>query len=243
VPKDIAIKSDRPTVHTYTGRQISLLDIAPDDIDLDDILRGTSLSCRRSGNVKHFFSVAQYQTMLSYLSEDMFASGEELAKAALFDYASMVYTGTIHPQLLDLFPDLRMIKTNVTRAIYERFNIDPDLVNSAELKYAQTLMEAIEWRDLKPWCIPPAHTPDPLPDVIINVMKPLKACKVMAARFRELFPEFSDLSIDCDGLQNIDTTPESRYLEALRVDQQGRGPLNPPSASINSRPPTRLVMA
>ena len=102
---------------TYTGRQFDLADPKLSDIDLADIARGLSLTCRYGGQCAHFYSVAQHcvlmmdewwkhphatvETALAMLFHDAAEAYIHDVTSPLKSYLGKRYTD-LHDQLLDV---------------------------------------------------------------------------------------------------------------------------------------------
>lgn len=54
-----------PTIQTYSGLQVHLLDPRPDEISLRDIAHATALQCRFTGHTRYHYSVAQHSIYVS----------------------------------------------------------------------------------------------------------------------------------------------------------------------------------
>jgi hypothetical protein len=58
-----------PIITTYSGKEVCILDIKPEDIEMEDIARGLSNTCRFAGQLRHFYSVAQHSVLCAELAE------------------------------------------------------------------------------------------------------------------------------------------------------------------------------
>lgn len=47
-------------IHTFKGKELNLMKLEPEDIDIEDIAHALSLLCRGGGHLKHFYSVGQH---------------------------------------------------------------------------------------------------------------------------------------------------------------------------------------
>lgn len=55
--------SMRPFIKTYTGKTICPLDLKPADIDIRDIAKSLSNTCRFGGHIENFYSTAEHSVL------------------------------------------------------------------------------------------------------------------------------------------------------------------------------------
>lgn len=53
----------RPFIKTYTGKLICPLDLKPEDIDIKDIAKSLSNTCRFGGHIEDFYSTAEHSVL------------------------------------------------------------------------------------------------------------------------------------------------------------------------------------
>lgn len=81
-----------PWIQTFSGRKFFVFDPRPEDVDIEDIAHGLSNTCRFSGQVSKFYSVAQHSVLVSQCV--FLATGSSsLALSSLLHDASEAYTG------------------------------------------------------------------------------------------------------------------------------------------------------
>jgi uncharacterized protein len=116
--------SPRSLQHLFTGRDIDLLNIQPQDITISDIAHALAMTCRFGGHSSWHYSVAQHSI---YVAERVFhlTGSANVARVALLHDASEAYLGDIvRPlKLLDCFREYRLIELQTQRRIYDRFGL------------------------------------------------------------------------------------------------------------------------
>ncbi|MHC4093108.1 MAG: phosphohydrolase, partial [Planctomycetota bacterium] len=142
---------DRPVhgwMQTIGGRQFFPGQPDPGAIDIMDIAWSLSMLCRFNGHCSHFYSVAQHSVLVSQLCPP----GLELA--GLLHDAAEAYIGDLVAPIKREIPVFRELEERLLIAIGQRFNIDPALLSSDQVKYADRILLATEKRDLlgpEPW--------------------------------------------------------------------------------------------
>ena len=128
---------------TYTGRLIKPLDPDPEQIAIEDIAHALGNSCRYTGHVRKFYSVAQHSVLCSEIVPD------ELKLTALLHDASEAYLSDIsrpiksQPEFGDIY---KKFEERLEAAIAERFDLIypyPPEIKAADLTLLRT-----EYRDL-----------------------------------------------------------------------------------------------
>ena len=111
------------TFITFSGREIDLADVQPEQIAINDISAGLSKICRFSGQINRFYSVAQHSVILSKIVPD------RLKKVALLHDASEAYLQDIIKPLKNLLGESYTdIETKFEHAIFDRFGLDYELL-------------------------------------------------------------------------------------------------------------------
>jgi len=119
---------------THTGKRFSLgIDSSnptwSDQIDIDDIAHGLSMTCRFGGQCPAFYSVAQHSVIVSHQVHP------EYQLAALLHDASEAYIGDMPSPFKRSMPDYRRIEHSIMLAIESHFNLRDtqyDLIQEAD---------------------------------------------------------------------------------------------------------------
>lgn len=82
----------KPFITTYSGKHICPLNIQVQDIELEDIARGLSNTCRFGGQLRHFYSVAQHSVLCYELSKKL-NNDDSINLACLLHDSSESITG------------------------------------------------------------------------------------------------------------------------------------------------------
>ncbi len=111
------------TFITFSGREIDLVDVQPEQICINDIAAGLGKTCRFSGQIRRFYSVAQHSIILSKIVPD------RLKKVALLHDASEAYLQDVIKPLKNLLgSSYTDIENKFEHAIFDRFGLDFDLL-------------------------------------------------------------------------------------------------------------------
>lgn len=153
-------------IRTYRGGVFHILDPKPDEIDIVDIAHALSMTCRFTGHVRNFYSVAEHCLRVSELVPEhhrLWALLHDASEAFIADVSSPA------KQLAEFKP-YRTLEAKIERAIFERFGLFGG--RPASVKEADVVMLSTEARDLmgvrdpvKDWSLP-----EPLPEHIHPLM-------------------------------------------------------------------------
>lgn len=127
---------------TRSGKQFNYLRPTQASICIEDIALGLSKECRFNGQCIGFYSVAQHSTLIAQIVEERFAM-----EALLHDATEFVCKDITSPHKR-LMPDYQIIENRVARTIRRKFGLP--LTMSPEVKHADRVMLATEYRDLMP---------------------------------------------------------------------------------------------
>ena len=142
---------------THSGRMVDLLDVKPEDIDLDDIAHALAQTCRFCGHTKRHYSVAEHSINVARLLPDA------IKIYGLLHDAHEAYVGDISTPLkrsLPVFRDwLANITDNIDEAIYAALGVPlPGTLIRDAVKYADATMAVKEMQDLFD-SVPPGAEP------------------------------------------------------------------------------------
>ncbi|WP_322091084.1 HD family hydrolase [Limnobaculum xujianqingii] len=125
---------------TVSGRQVDYLNPTADSIIISDIAQALAHTCRYSGHVHTFYSVAQHSVFVSHIVP------EEFALEALLHDAAEAYCCDIPSPLKHLLPDYKRIENRFDWVIREKFGLPP--LPSPIVKRADLIALATEKRDM-----------------------------------------------------------------------------------------------
>jgi 5'-deoxynucleotidase YfbR-like HD superfamily hydrolase len=135
-------------METYTGKHINPLFINEDDIDIIDIARSLSMTCRFGGHVETYFSVANH--CVNMANWFLKRGREEEALWALIHETDEIVFGDL-PTPVKYLPEMdayRRLCKNVTRVGFAKFGLYGKPPKS--IKELDTRMVYAEARVVKP---------------------------------------------------------------------------------------------
>lgn len=141
-----------PYIYTYTGKKFYPLDSRPEDICIDDIAQGLSLTCRWTGQCNRFYSVATHSIRVAYiakfLAERDGIRGEELEKVfshALVHDAHEAYLADLASPLKQHVEGWKGFEKGIQESIHRFLGLD--------LELDEDLQRYVTWADLLCLCI------------------------------------------------------------------------------------------
>ena len=167
---------------TYSGSVLNLADPQPEDINITDIARALGMTCRFTGHVEFFYSVAQHSVLLSHLVEP----GQ--AYLALMHDAAEAYIGDVISPLKAGLSEYKSIEKRLEAAVFNRFNVpwnpaDWDAVMKADLRLLATEKKFVVQTD-NPWPAVDCH--EPFDVDILSGWSPETAREVFLTRWKDL---------------------------------------------------------
>lgn len=132
-------EKDVPWITTYTGKQVNLINIGEDEIDIVDIAHSLALTCRYMGHCNRFYSVAEHSVRLC----DMVPS--KMKPYALMHDAAEAYLGDMAflPKRI-MFPKFKEYENAIMGRIIRKYHINID----GDIKPYEYILLATEVRDL-----------------------------------------------------------------------------------------------
>lgn len=131
-----------PWIETVSGVQFTFLDPKPEQIVINDIAHALSMTCRYSGHVKQFYSVAEHCYHVSY-----FVPPEQALSALMHD-ASEAYITDIASPVKQYLTNYKEMEDVIMRAIANKFKFTWPMTD--EVKYADLLLLSNEAYQLMP---------------------------------------------------------------------------------------------
>jgi 5'-deoxynucleotidase YfbR-like HD superfamily hydrolase len=109
-------------LRTRSGGHINLLDPDPDVINIEDIARSLSNTCRFNGQCD-FYSVAEHSVLAARIADDIGLPDVAIFGALMHD-AAEAYVGDVCTPLKKLLPDYQEIEAKVDLAVRIKFDLD-----------------------------------------------------------------------------------------------------------------------
>ena len=132
---------------TYTGKEIDLANIRPEDIDLVDIAHALSKLCRYGGHTTRHYSVAEHSLNVMDMVDPLYK------REALMHDATEAYVGEMTAPLKRLLLEYTHIEMRVERVIAERFQLSlSPYVTPYPVKKADNIIRLYEMAELMPGC-------------------------------------------------------------------------------------------
>ena len=168
-----------PSIMLQSGAWLDLLAPNTSNFTVEDIAHGLAHQCRYAGQCRDFYSVAEHSLLVSEMVQD-----DPLA--ALLHDAAEAFLGDITRPLKQMLPDYRRIETEMQRAIFSRFGVDPR--SNPAIKNADLAILAAEQKQMMPvgtddWARHDGIQPAP---VKIRFLSPHQAKAEFLQRYRML---------------------------------------------------------
>jgi len=136
---------------TYTGKTVFPYNLKPEQIDIRDISHSLARTCRYSGMMEGFYSVAQHSTIVSELIERSHLVDDKYALTGLLHDATEAYLRDL-PRPVKLHLDgYKELEDSVWDVIAEKFNLPQQIpkeikhidrsIVKAELRYVMNRSE------------------------------------------------------------------------------------------------------
>jgi 5'-deoxynucleotidase YfbR-like HD superfamily hydrolase len=117
----------------YTGGIFYPLDPRPEEVDIRDIAHALSMSCRYTGHVRRFYSVAEHSVLIAKWLE---TRGETNAVcfAGLLHDAGDAYLSDIASPAKRHMPEYRIIEDKIIDVVLNKYGIEelPEIVKFAD---------------------------------------------------------------------------------------------------------------
>ncbi len=135
-----------PSIQTFSGRFLHLLDPRPYEFTVVDIAIGLSQTCRYAGQTAAFYSVAEHSWLVS-----QYAEPEDQLWALLHD-ASEAFIHDVTSPLKSVLPEYRAIEARLMAVIADKFGLQggiPDAVKVLDRRIVKDersiLMQPTTW--------------------------------------------------------------------------------------------------
>jgi len=110
-----------PTMTLYSGREVDIFNLKPNDIDIEDIAHALSNLCRYGGHCLFHYSVALHSVLCSY------EEGTNLEKLAflLHDASEAFVNDLVRPiKHRPEFEHYRLEEDKIQKIIFDKFNLE-----------------------------------------------------------------------------------------------------------------------
>lgn len=135
-------------VRTFTGKSMHPFAPSLDEICIEDIAHGLANTCRFSGQVRHFYSVAQHSVAVASI-----VPARHRLSALLHD-ATEAYLGDLAKPIKLGLPDYQQVEAGLWRVITQKFGISETLDPAIKLADNAALIcerNALLAADRQPW--------------------------------------------------------------------------------------------
>lgn len=137
--KDLRTVTERgPWLATSSGNMWSILEPAPEDVHLIDIVVGLARTCRYGGQIREdaeFYSVAEHcALMVKWMIANELITDREDALKVLFHDASEAFLGDIPTPLKALIPEYKVIEDRCQDVIDAAFGLDDTGISHGQMK-------------------------------------------------------------------------------------------------------------
>lgn len=174
-----------PTVGTFSGRQIDLTAIKPDDIEIIDIAVGLAQQCRYAGQVWPFYSVAEHSVLISRMVPQVPNSSLPL-KALLHDAPEFIINDLVRPVKRKV-TGYDEIEAVVMEAVEREFDFQYTAADWTVIKHYDDLITISERRALMPRLNPSSYGAgvheSEVPKVKFHCLPPAEAAMAFLSRF------------------------------------------------------------
>lgn len=175
-----------PFVGTFTGQQISLVDVDPAKIDIVDIAVGLANQCRYAGQVWPFYSVAEHSVIVSHMVKAGHPNKKVALKALLHDAPEFILGDMIRPVKARIV-HYDVLEERVMASISRKFELNYSKDDWEEIKRQDNLITVSERRRLMPRLDRGAYgtsVPEKdVPNIRFTCMNPPKAALAFLDRF------------------------------------------------------------
>lgn len=189
-------RSDSDWIYTASGRKFWPLDPRPEEIFIEDIAHALARICRFNGHTRHFYSVAEHSVrVMDQVRERAMGNKldaprvQALSLWGLLHDASEAYICDLTRPMKGSWQLGRIysgFEAGLMNVICERFGLPTKMPN--EVRWADEIQLATEFRDLMPDCSLPEHLQRvaPLAEKIVPLPTPYEAQERFTAAFRGL---------------------------------------------------------
>lgn len=130
-----------PTIRTFSGRYMNIIDPDPADVDLESISHALGSICRFGGHCPQFYSVAEHSVLAFELASVDGCDDEQLKAVLLHDSAEAYISDVVKPLKREM-PIYHEIEAKMEKAIGAHFGIDFAKHHDVIKKYDNLMLKA-----------------------------------------------------------------------------------------------------
>jgi 5'-deoxynucleotidase YfbR-like HD superfamily hydrolase len=174
-------------IMTYKGHLVDPFNYKTEFVNIKDIARALSMTCRFGGHVDKFYSVAEHSVYVSkFVGNDV-----NTQLWALLHDASEAYVGDVPKPIKHHFKEIDQAEDSIMKCIASRFNLTddkiPDIVHQVDknIVFYEAIQLKKKYKDSKEWKY---FDTGIIPVFNYKIgMNPKKAETIFLARFNELY--------------------------------------------------------
>jgi 5'-deoxynucleotidase YfbR-like HD superfamily hydrolase len=135
-------------LRTFTGKELDVAHLRPQDIDLRDIAHALAKICRYGGHSLRHYSVAEHSLNVTAMVDAPYK------REALLHDGAEAYLGDLVAPVKRLVPEFVLLESRVQLAIATRFNLSlsPLVTTPAQVIKADNVIRLYEMADLMAGC-------------------------------------------------------------------------------------------
>jgi len=180
---DLAIYTGRKGdyIQVHSGKRVYLLDLKPEDFDIEDIAHSLSMTCRYTGHCNFFYPVAQHVVLGSRK-----APPEHKYEFLMHDN-SEAYLADVARPVKGMLPDYKRIEHGLEIVLALRFGLPPFMTPAVKRLDTQMLItEAPQLMNGDPWWLGEQYADFKPLDIKIKPWSPARAKREFLAAYHRL---------------------------------------------------------
>lgn len=130
-------------IWSKNGNKLSIINLKPDDIDIDEIAHALGNTCRFGGHCSHFYSVAEHCVIMAHLMHAL-GHGPDVVLASLLHDASEYMLTDVPKPYKTVMPEYERYENIVMDAICVAYGVDVDHCAIHRLDKEMVVSEANE---------------------------------------------------------------------------------------------------
>ncbi len=127
-----------------SGKVVDLMNLRPEDVNIEDIAWSLSQQCRFNGHTKFFYSVAEHSVLVAKRVE---TESPVIRLQALLHDAAEAYLGDIIQPVKVLFPAIGILEEHIQKVIFAKYGVplkmDPRVIEADQALLQDEIQELI----------------------------------------------------------------------------------------------------